>query len=265
MAMTRESAAAAASAMKADAQRASFGQYLQTIRIQKQIRLEEVADQTRIQLRILQAIENEDFSRLPPDVFTIGFLKAYAQEIGADVNETVQRYHAQCRLRQQTLKGEPAPEPGRRFSGNLLFALMLLAALIAACLFAYRHWQQGMALNPPAPSPKPADAEGAAPAERLAAQPPPETSRTAPLPPASPASPRHRLLIVAHENSWVKVVIDQGAASEHKLKAGEQLRLEAQSGFNLLIGNVGGVKLSLDNQPVTIPGKRGEVVNIHLP
>ncbi len=106
---------------------------------------------------------------------------------------------------------------------------MLLAALIAACLFAYRHWQQGMAFNPPAPSPKPADAEGAAPAERLAAQPPPEASRTAPL------------------------------------KAGEQLRLEAQSGFNLLIGNVGGVKLSLDNQPVTIPGKRGEVVNIHLP
>jgi hypothetical protein len=72
-------------------------------------------------------------------------------------------------------------------------------------------------------------------------------------------------MIAAHENSWVKVVIDQGPASEHKLKAGDQLRLEARTGFNLLIGNVGGVKLILDNQPVTIPGKRGEVVNIHLP
>jgi hypothetical protein len=83
--------------------------------------------------------------------------------------------------------------------------------------------------------------------------------------PAIPRSSKYVLTIAAHENSWVKVVIDQGMASEHKLKAGEQLRLEALSGFNLLIGNVGGVKLSLNNQPVTVPGKRGEVVNLHLP
>lgn len=80
-----------------------------------------------------------------------------------------------------------------------------------------------------------------------------------------PTRPKRVLAIAAHENSWVKVVIDQGATSEHKLKPGDQLRLEAQHSFNLLIGNVGGVRLSLDDQPVTIPGKRGEVVNIHLP
>jgi len=72
---------------------------------------------------------------------------------------------------------------------------------------------------------------------------------------SDPGHPKHVLTIVAHENSWVKVVIDQGASSEHKLKAGEQLRLVAQTSFNLLIGNVGGVKMSLNNQPVTVPGK----------
>jgi len=39
---------------------------------------------------------------------------------------------------------------------------------------------------------------------------------------SDPGHPEHVLTIVAHENSWVKVVIDQGTASEHKLKAGDQ-------------------------------------------
>jgi transcriptional regulator with XRE-family HTH domain len=261
MGMTRQPAAGEAAAMQADAQRASFGQYLQTIRMQNQIRLEEVAEQTRIRLATLQAIENEDFARLPPEVFTIGFLKAFAQAVGADGIEAVQRYHAHCRLRRQTLRDEAPPTSGRAVSGKLIVALAMLAVLIAACLLAYRYWQQGSTTSPPVRASQPAGEAEAPPAERLAAQPPSQALK----PPLPPAAPRHRLLIVAHENSWVKVVIDQGAASEHKLKAGEQLRLEAQTGFNLLIGNVGGVKLSLDNQAVTIPGKRGEVVNIHLP
>jgi len=262
MVMTRESAAVETPAMRADAQRAAFGQYLQTLRIQRQIRLEQVAEQTRIQLTVLQAIENEDFSRLPPEVFVIGFLKAYAEAIGADGDEAVRRYHAQCRLRQQTLKDDPTPERARRIPGKLVVALVMLAGLVAASLFAYRQWQQSAISSLPGLPAQPPDATSAPPAERLATQPPAESSK--PLPPR-PESPQHRLLIVANENSWVKVVIDQGAAYEHKLKAGEQLRLEAKTGFNLLIGNVGGVKLSLDDQPVTIPGKRGEVVNIHLP
>jgi cytoskeleton protein RodZ len=261
MSMTRQSAAGEDPLAKAGVQSASFGQYLQAIRIQKQIRLEQVAEQTRIRFAILQAIEHEDFARLPPDVFTIGFLKAYAEAIGADRNEAVQRYHAQCRLRQQTLKGEPTPQPRQNVSGKLVFALAMLAALIAACLFAYRQWQPSSALIPPVLSSQTPEEAESPPSEQFTAQPP----AASPKAPALPVSARHRLVIAAHANSWVKVVIDQGAASEHKLKAGDQLRLEAQTSFNLLIGNVSGVKLSLDNQPVTIPGKRGEVVNIHLP
>ncbi len=248
--------------MKATAPGASFGQYLQTIRIQNQISLEQVAEETRIRLTILRALEQDDFAHLPPDVFTIGFLRAYAQAIGADGNEAVQRFHAQRWLRQQTQKGEQPPEPVRRdVSRKLILALALLAALMAVCLFAYRQWQQDPTVSRQALSSRLTDEAASPPAERLATQPPSEASKKLPI----SASPRHLLTIVAHENSWIKVVIDQGAASEHKLKAGDQLRLEAQTGFNLLVGNVGGVKLSLDNQPVTIPGKRGEVVNIHLP
>ncbi len=239
----------------------SFGRYLQDARIRKQISLKQVAEETRIRVAILEAIEREDVAHLPPDVFTVGFLKAYAQAVDADGSEAVQRYFALRRLRPQTAETEPSPDPGRRsVPKNLLFALAMLAVLIAACLWAYRQWQPVPGATIPVASPL-AEAPAAAPPENPAAQPPSEAARN----PATPPGTKHLLTIAAHENSWVKVVIDQGTASEHKLKAGDRLKLEAQTGFNLLIGNVGGVKLSLDNQPVTIPGKRGEVVNIHLP
>jgi len=239
----------------------SFGRYLQDIRIQKQISLSQVADETRIRVAILEAIEREDIAHLPPDVFTVGFLKAYAQAIGADGNEAVQRYHAQRRLRRQPPAAEPPPGPGRRgVLHKLVAALAMLAVLIAACLWGYRQWQSDPVTMAPTASPL-AEAPAAASPEPSAAQPPSEGAQH----PATAPRPKHLLTITANENSWVKVVIDQGTASEHKLKAGARLRLEAQTGFNLLIGNVGGVKLNLDNQPVTIPGKRGEVVNIHLP
>ena len=241
---------------------ASFGQYLQAIRFQKQMSLEQVAEETRIRVPILRALEHEDFACLPPDVFTVGFLRAYAQAVGADGNEAVRRYHVQRRLSQPALKGDQPEIPGRsNVSRKLVAALAMLAVLIAACLLVYRQWQEVPAATTAAIPTPPADETSEPPVGRMAAQPPADAHQKRSIPTAS----KHLLTIVAHENSWVKVVIDQGAASEHKLKAGEQLRLEAQTGFNLLIGNVGGVKLSLNDQAVTIPGKRGEVVNIHLP
>jgi hypothetical protein len=47
--------------------------------------------------------------------------------------------------------------------------------------------------------------------------------------------------------------------------SGEKLEMEASAGFNLLIGNAGGLKMEFNGKPVKISGKVGEVVNIQLP
>jgi hypothetical protein len=49
------------------------------------------------------------------------------------------------------------------------------------------------------------------------------------------------------------------------LKPGEKISLSAESRFNLLIGNAGGVRLNLNGKPVPVPGKSGQVVNVTLP
>jgi len=73
------------------------------------------------------------------------------------------------------------------------------------------------------------------------------------------------LKVTALEDTWLKVIIDEKDSTEYSLSSGDNLELEAHSGYNLLIGNSGGLKITLNDKPVPIPGKSGEVVTIHLP
>ena len=52
----------------------SFGRYLQAIRIDKGLSLDTVSKETRIRLETLLQIEEEDFKKLPAEVFVKGFL-----------------------------------------------------------------------------------------------------------------------------------------------------------------------------------------------
>jgi len=261
MSTSRESAAIEHAAGGSPAERVSFGRYLQIFRLERDISLELVAEETRIAVGMLEAIEHEDFSRLPPEVFTKGFLRAYAEAVGADGSEAVRRFDAHRAMIERT--GDIRREPARASQGlwgKLLLSLALLIALIAGSILGYQHWAPRPD-DSPASTPHQVPAGVSPPASSPASQPPSEASKKAMI----PAAPKHVLTISAHEDSWVKVVIDQGTPAEHKLKAGNQIKLEAQNSFNLLIGNAGGIRLTLNNKPLPAPGKRDEVVNLSLP
>ena len=79
-----------------------------------------------------------------------------------------------------------------------------------------------------------------------------------------PARERFILKIRTLEETWIKVIVDNQDSKEYTLQTGDLLELEASSGYNLLIGNAGGIKLMLNDKPVEVQGKRGEVVNIQI-
>ena len=83
--------------------------------------------------------------------------------------------------------------------------------------------------------------------------------------PSTPKPGGYLLEVVCDEATWLKVIADDAPASEHLLQPGDTLRLEADTMFNLLIGNAGGVSLQLNGKPVSVPGGSGEVVNLELP
>lgn len=247
--------------MPSETDRVFFGQYLQAARLARQISLDQLARETRIGPGTLLAIDHEEIERLPPAVFLKGFLRAYAAAVGADGDEAVRRYENFLLGRAALEIGEREPRKDQRGVGKALsIILVLLGVLILVSISIYQHT-----------SPRPTESSSPA-SDRSAGAETPALEATRRLPPPesaagtrSAAAPKHVLAISAKEDSWVKVIIDNGTPSEHALKAGDRLKLEAQTGFNLLIGNAGGMVMNLDNKPVQVPGKRGEIVNIHLP
>ena len=113
------------------------------------------------------------------------------------------------------------------------------------------------------PDEKPAAAEDPAVGEKPAAGPimPKESAVSAETVPRA----RQRIHLEVVEDTWLKVIVDSLTTKEYSLAPGDTLELEADKGFNLLIGNAAGLKLTFNDDPVTIPGKSGQVVTIQLP
>lgn len=117
----------------------SLGTYLRYERELRQISLEEIAQTTRIPLRTLQHIEDDELERLPGDVFTRGFLKSYARAVGLDSGKVLEQLANGHASRTPDEDAGPAPitaitppESGRRF--GIAIALVILLILFTLAL-----------------------------------------------------------------------------------------------------------------------------------
>ena len=113
----------------------SLGSYLRNEREVRQISLEEIAQTTRIPLRMLQHIEDDQLEALPGEVFTRGFLKSYATSVGLDCEDVLARYgrrDEQDKMAPAPMTAITPPERGRRF--GIAIALVILLILFTLAL-----------------------------------------------------------------------------------------------------------------------------------
>jgi cytoskeleton protein RodZ len=245
--------------MKPDHDSLSFGRYLQAIRLEKKVSLENISAQTRIGLANLSMIEQEDIEGLPAEVFVKGFLRSFAAAIGADGDEAVRRYESRLNVVQKIavsegFMGKSAP----RMWWKLLLSIILLAGIMVLSIFGIAFFHNQPDTGKPDEQKVPADMSQ--PADSLNQQEVDADAKT-----AKPAAEKLVLKITVLEDTWLKVIIDEKDSTEYTLTSGDKLELEALSGYNLLIGNSGGVNFTLNDKPVPFSGKSGEVVTINLP
>ena len=120
--------------------------------------LREICDQTRISVHYLEAIEANDYKRLPGGVFNRSFIKAYAKCVGYDEHEAIEGYTRYLREH-----GESADEvnthplhskvytdtPATRSPIlTVLLAILILGLLTAAALAALAWFQKRAAISP---------------------------------------------------------------------------------------------------------------------
>lgn len=127
----------------------SLGVLLRSAREAQGISLRQISEQTRIQMRYLEAIEGDDFKSLPGGIFNRSFVKAYARQVGFNEDEAMESYTRTAR-EQGTPADEEMPtsyQPRVYTNGDSTrspFVNILLAALVVGvfCIgvYALQHW-----------------------------------------------------------------------------------------------------------------------------
>jgi cytoskeleton protein RodZ len=171
----------------------SLGETLRRERLKRNLDLDQVSRELKISPRFLEAIEEEQFDRLPGGVFAKSFVRQYARLLDLDDEDAaneVQRLIAPTtppdlpQLFAQRSSSPPEFSPRvesiseRSFtSGSWLPALALVVAVMLGCSLIYGWWQRErhpvQAAAPPHP---------AAPATESASVPLPAADQTAAIP-----------------------------------------------------------------------------------
>ncbi|MCA9618375.1 MAG: helix-turn-helix domain-containing protein [Myxococcales bacterium] len=112
----------------------SIGTYLRRTRERRDISVAEIARATRIPSSAIARIEADHFDDLPGEVFTRGFLKAYATAVGLAAEDVLARYTAARRV----VSVEPLPmatpvarSGSRRYGVAIAFLLLLVLFTLA--------------------------------------------------------------------------------------------------------------------------------------
>ena len=131
---------------------ATIGEQLRLAREGRGIPLREISNETRISMHYLEAIESNDYKRLPGGIFNRSFVKAYARYVGYDEKEAVEGYTRYMREAGDT--GEEVastPYHSKVYTDahatrspilTVVLAIVILAILTAVALGVLR-WVQG--------------------------------------------------------------------------------------------------------------------------
>lgn len=66
-----------------------FGTYLRECRQEAGVSLQQISAVTKISVSTLEALENNDISRLPGGIFSRAVVRSYASEVGLDPKDTL--------------------------------------------------------------------------------------------------------------------------------------------------------------------------------
>ncbi len=67
---------------------------LPAVRQHRGISLRDIAETTKISIRFLQAIEEEDFEQLPGGIYNTSYIRQYAREIGYEESKLLAYYRS---------------------------------------------------------------------------------------------------------------------------------------------------------------------------
>ena len=253
-----------------------FGDELRRERLVREITLEEISAATKISLRLLTALEKSDLSRLPAPAFTRGFIRSYALHIGIDPEEKVCAYLADLadaaagtspsavRVRSRFRRGRGAT--AGTIVGGVTAVLLLLGVIARPPRRAAPRSEKPIAARSAHVELKNVDVSSEPTPAVRQQEPVVVASNAAAEVPANDAAPLVTLLLEFDADSWMKLSASGETLFVGLIRRGQVRKFEARGGFQLSLGNAGGVRVTVDGRALDPLGGAGQVVrDLRLP
>jgi cytoskeletal protein RodZ len=264
----------------------TLGQFLKEQRIKCNKSLDEIAQTTRIRKGLLDALEQDKYDLLPPRSYVRGMVKLYAQEVGIDVNEVLDRFET-APIEKSKKEGSAKIKIGTpsSFSGGYLLLLIIIGiGFLVYVIYTRTAMEETAPLLIPAPqetvkkqpSPTTAIVTSAPVTSAPVNSPTPgfiasvvteaitPTSTTSLETPALTTRP-FTMRFEAQANTWMRIQADGKKSAKIILKSGESYQLTADNTIIVRLGNAGGVSIFFNDVPLAKAGKSGEVVSLEFP
>lgn len=254
----------------------TIGQMLRKQREERGLTPEQAAYQSKVPLRLLQALEADDYRLLPDPAYLIRLLHEYALLLKLDAKALEAEFRSAIRRPPGgSLAAVPSQPPPPTIPWKQVLwtaaAILVVTPLVFIALSLGSKRPAERLPSPPrvaVPSESPstqveAPAPGAGP---VALSPGPQAAGPgqAALPAGPPQAERkaRRFLLTARavEVTWMAVRADGGQERDVLLQKGQTARFVADTGFVLTVGNAGGVELTLNGTPMPSLGVSGQVV-----
>jgi cytoskeletal protein RodZ len=237
---------------------ASLSERLKRERELRGISLKQISEETRIGVRFLQALEDDRLDIIPGEFYRRSYLRAYARYLGLDEDRALNAYDF-VRKDQSSPDEESGSGANSSSAGVPLWLKWAGASLgigLALVLLVRAMPASNGAI---APAPVPAF-EPEAPAVRE-----PAAAAAIELPP-SPFAPETplvegslRLSLSVEESCWLEIAADGQVVVSGLKDQGFRQEVTASRELRLWLGNAGGVKLLLNDQPAISLGRSGQV------
>lgn len=184
-----------------EAEAPTVGERLRAAREKEGMRLEDIAAQTRIPQRHLEALERSDWDSLPAPTYTTGFAKSYASAVGLDRTDIGDQLRAEMggqRFTANTLESFEPADPRRTMPKWLVIGTIVGLVVLIALM----SWLNQRSLQ------EPDQTTNVVAASEASAPPAPTTAKPTPPPPPAAGQP---VVLTATAPVWLQVSEKGGA------------------------------------------------------
>ncbi|NDJ18896.1 RodZ domain-containing protein [Myxacorys almedinensis] len=233
-----------------------LGMRLRDLRQQQEIPLEEIAGKTRIQPRLLRAIEQGNLEELPEAVYIHSFLRQYANAIGLNGVQFASEFPTipglpAARRRHSSWRSLPGAQL-RPMHLYLLYMVLIVAAVNGLSFLMNRSQSPVATIEPQNLQPIPAVTLGPVNPAQAGAGNTAVSSQ-----PSAIAQKSVRIGVTTTDQSWVRIVADGKTEFEGVLPEGTQNTWTATKQVVIRAGNAGGVLVTFNEGQADVLGQPG--------